>query len=120
MTYLLGFFSLFLFVLLLSLQLHHRVMMREEDILDEDKMLWAIKKSEGGTHYGIRNCTERACKEICRKTIRRLFKEYHGKGIRGFIRFASFKYVSRNDREGQENWNINVRYFYEHPKKSIK
>lgn len=94
----------------------------EGDIRNEDKMLWAIKKAEGGTHYGIKGCdSECNCRRICRITIqhyRQRFKDGGGQGLEHFIQFCSQHYVGSNDRIGQERWIKNVTYLY--TKVSIK
>jgi hypothetical protein len=87
---------------------------QHEDKIDFDKMLWAIKKSEGKFHpYGIKGCkNEEICRNSSFKTIKHLYRKFNGKTIRDFIRFASRRYVDSHDRKGQENWYRNVTYFY--------
>ena len=129
MRYLILSLLLFLFVSLLSLRLQCQEMIRG-DILNEDKMLWCIKKAEGNKYYyGIKDCGgEIACRKICLNTIRHLYKKFtqiHGHGIRNFIKYCSTNYVSRYDRTGQQNWNKNVLWLYykgvdNDTKKSIK
>jgi hypothetical protein len=106
-----------LFALLFSLALlqgHMGSRQGQEGLLNEDKLLWAIKRQEGGTHYGIKGCKEN-CREICHKTIRhyaKLFKKSKGRGIAGFIYFSSRHYVGNNDPVGQFRWERNVLWLY--------